>query len=228
MSATSPSAAPALAPDPAGLFPTGVSVRASAIGASLDALHAAERALVARAVPKRQHEFASGRRLARALLAELGCGDAPLLADAQRAPLWPAGFVGSISHGHGVCVAAVARRGAIAGIGVDVEAADAVHAELWSRVLCANEEAWLRARPAGEQTALAAVFFSAKEAVYKAQFPITAARLGFHDVELELDAAGGAFRARVPGFARPVAGSFALRAPWVLTGLVLRAEELPT
>jgi 4'-phosphopantetheinyl transferase EntD len=43
--------------------------------------------------------------------------------------------------------------------------------------------------------------FSAKEAVYKAWFPLTGGRLGFEDARLSLDFAEAAFRARllVPG-----------------------------
>jgi 4'-phosphopantetheinyl transferase EntD len=45
------------------------------------------------------------------------------------------------------------------------------------------------------------VWFSAKEAVYKAWFPLTRRWLGFHDVELNVDRANGRFVAqlRVPG-----------------------------
>jgi len=214
-------------PDASALFPPGVLVLSSALQESLEGLHEAERALIARAVPKRQHEFATGRRLAYELLAQLGSPDYALLADADRTPLWPAGIVGSISHSRGLCVVALAKRSALAGLGVDVEAADGVRPELWRRVLGRDEERWLRARPLADQRGLAAVFFSAKEATYKAVFPLTRVRLGFHDVALELDCERSAFHARVPGFARPLAGGFVIQSPWVLTGLALFAGDAP-
>jgi 4'-phosphopantetheinyl transferase EntD len=155
----------ALAPDASGLFPRGVLVVSCPVFDALHTLHASERALVSRAVPKRQHEFATGRSLAHELLARLGAGQSPLLADADRAPLWPAGIIGSISHARGLCVVAVSRRGAMASLGVDVEDAEAVRPELWQRVLRPDEERWLRAQPGATQLRLAAVFFSAKEAV---------------------------------------------------------------
>ena len=220
-------AASALAPDPSGLFPHGVLVLSSPVQDELEALFASERALVARAVPKRQHEFATGRRLARELLARLGAEDTALLADADRAPLWPAGMIGSISHSHGLCVVAAANRGELVGLGVDVEDAEAVRPELWRRVLRPEEERWLRAQPAALQLPLAAVCFSAKEAVYKAQFPLMRARLGFQDVALEIDRASCTFRARTPGFARPLAGAFSVRSRWVLAGLALDAGCVP-
>lgn len=219
---------PAVAPDARPLFPRGVSVLSSPVLETLEGLYPAEHAFVARAVPKRQHEFATGRRLAHKLLARLDEADFALLADADRAPIWPEGVIGSISHSHGLCVVAVSPRGALAGLGIDVEEADAVHPELWRRVLRSEEECWLRARPQAEQQRLAAVFFSAKEALYKAQFPLTRARLGFHDVELELDPSCSTFRARVPGFTRPLAGAFALEGKWVLSGLALAAGDVPS
>ena len=216
-----------LPPDLSGLFPAGVLVRSAAVHDATGALAPAERQLVARAIAKRQHEFATGRALARALLAELGVRDFALLADTDRAPLWPDGVIGSLSHARGLAAAAVARRGALAALGIDVEDASAVRPELWRRVLRPDEERWLRAQPGADQLALAAVFFSAKEAVYKAQFPLTRARLGFQDVGLELDIGRGAFRARVPGFARALEGAYALRAGYALTGVALRAGDAP-
>jgi 4'-phosphopantetheinyl transferase EntD len=215
------------APDPRPLFPRGVSVLSSPVQATLDGLHPEERACVARAVPKRQHEFATGRRLAHQLLARLGAPDFALLSDADRAPIWPEGLIGSISHSHGLCVVAVSPRGALSGLGVDVEEACGVRPELWRRVMRPEEEEWLRAQPGAPQLHLAAVFFSAKEAVYKAQYPLTRARLGFHDVGLELEPSRGIFRSRVPGFARWLPGAFSLDGGWVLSGLALAAGDVP-
>jgi 4'-phosphopantetheinyl transferase EntD len=215
------------APDASALFPSDVLVISSPVLDADAELVAAERALVARAVPKRRHEFATGRRLAHQLLARLGSPDSALLADADRAPIWPAGIIGSISHSHGLCFVAAAKRGAWVGLGIDVEEAHAVRPDLWRRVLGDDEERWLRSRPLGEQLPLAAVFFSAKEAVYKAQFPLTRARLGFDDVSLELDPARHEFHARTPGFPRPLVGSYSAGEAWVLTGLTLRAGDLP-
>lgn len=227
MSEATPAATPRLAPDVGGLFPRGVLVLSSPVLEALEALRPAERALVTRAVPKRQHEFATGRCLARELLARLGAPDTALLADADRVPIWPAGFVGSISHAHGLCVVAACKRREFAGLGVDVEDAEAVRPELWRRILREDEERWLHAQPDARKLHLAAVFFSAKEAAYKAVFPLTRARLGFQDLALEIDPARSAFRARAPGFTRPLEGEFALRSPWVVTGLALPDGCIP-
>ena len=64
---------------------------------------------MAAAVDKRQREFATGRRLAHGLLTELGVGGGPLLPGRDRAPIWPDGVVGTISHSRAWCVVAAAR-----------------------------------------------------------------------------------------------------------------------
>lgn len=63
------------------------------------ALLEAERALVARAVPKRRDEYAAGRNCARAALARLGVHDFALLAGSAREPIWPEGVIGSMTPG---------------------------------------------------------------------------------------------------------------------------------
>jgi 4'-phosphopantetheinyl transferase EntD len=217
--------APRRTSDFARLFPAEVRSAAAEVQADDRGLHAAERARVARAVQKRRNEFATGRVLARRLLEPLGVRDWTLLPDDDRAPRWPDAIVGSISHGGGLCVVAVAPRGAIVGLGVDVESDEAVSPALFPRVLGPAEHAWLLARPEPQRRALATVFFSAKEAVYKAQFPLTRARLGFADVELVLDPARASFAARVPGFARAIAGAWAVEQRRVIAAVTLFAQD---
>ncbi|MBN1173619.1 MAG: 4'-phosphopantetheinyl transferase, partial [Micromonosporaceae bacterium] len=57
-----------------------------------------EAPLVARAVPRRRAEFTTGRHCARLALASLGVEPAAILAGPDRAPRWPAGIVGTITH----------------------------------------------------------------------------------------------------------------------------------
>ncbi|MEZ5977633.1 MAG: 4'-phosphopantetheinyl transferase superfamily protein [Planctomycetota bacterium] len=158
-------------------------------------VHPDERLAVARAVPKRQREYATGRRLAHALLAEYESPFAPLLSGDDRAPLWPAGLTGSISHGAGHCAVVVARTTDVRAIGVDVEDAAPLEEHLWTSVLSEPERDRLVAhgRDAG---AVAKVCFSAKEAVYKAIAREVGRVLEFHEVELELDIACRSFVAR--------------------------------
>lgn len=79
---------------------------------------------IARSVRKRQAEFLFGRLAARlALGAALG----PVQAQAEiaigtaREPCWPAGSLGSISHGDGCAAAVALAAGQHQGIGIDLE-----------------------------------------------------------------------------------------------------------
>jgi 4'-phosphopantetheinyl transferase EntD len=170
---------------------------------------------VARAVDKRRREFVAGRVLARRALAAFGVATGPILADADRVPGWPAGFTGSIAHTDTYAAAVAAPRGDIAGVGVDVEDAPRFRPELERAILTPDEIKRLtEGRDGGLRQARLAAAFCAKEAYYKAQFPLARRRLGFRDVELELDPAAGVFE--VWRLARPDArfrGRFALEGP---------------
>jgi 4'-phosphopantetheinyl transferase EntD len=73
------------------------------------------------------------------------------------------------------------------------------------------------------------VWFSAKEAVYKAWFPLTRRWLGFHDAELTVDGANGRFEAQllVPGMSingqsvNSVSGRWLVRNSVTLTAVIL-------
>ncbi len=162
---------------------------------SLAALLEDERACVARAIAKRRREFALGRELARELLRELGFPDQPLLPGPDRAPLWPGGILGSIAHDARQCLVAIARSGAIAGVGVDVEPAAPLEERLWGPICTESERRALAADaplPAGLR---ARAIFCAKEALYKCLHPALGWPRGFHDVEIALQADARLFAA---------------------------------
>ena len=224
-------------PDPliGSLFGPDVLTDSSPLTAEADDLLPEERPLIARAVPSRRREFATGRVRARTLLARLGIPDFPLLRDRDRIPLWPDGVVGSISHTEGLCAVAVAVRDEVLALGVDAEPDGAIETELWARICTEAELAWLERQPAPRRGRLARAFFSAKECTYKCLYPLARLPLGFHDVEVELDLEGGRFRSTVvsPGEDCAVGrtrllGSIALREGWILTGATLRSGDART
>lgn len=178
---------PRSAPDLAALFTDAVAFELE--GAALEAggdegLWPEEEAQVTRAVPARRLQFAAGRRCARAGLLALGLVAGPIPSGPQRAPRWPDGSAGSISHTAGYAVAVVRRTvGAPRiSIGVDAEQLGRVGDHLYSRLFTPPEEAWLARLAPPERDAAATAVFGAKEAYYKAQFPLTGAWVGFHDV----------------------------------------------
>jgi 4'-phosphopantetheinyl transferase EntD len=162
------------------------------------ALFPEEEALVGRAVDKRRREFATGRGCARSALAALGVAPAPILAGDRGAPLWPPGFVGSITHCSGYRAAVVASARDARTIGVDAEPDDALPDGVLSTVALPGERGRLR------DLALAApgiswdrLLFCAKEATYKAWFPLTGRWLGFEDADITINPADGTFEARL-------------------------------
>ena len=169
-----------------GLFGEGCRTRVSPTDSGIDESHLAksEIAVIARAVPKRRREFSAGRKLAQVLLAELGAPPAPLLPDSDRCPIWPKGFRGSISHCAELCAVVVSADDRVRSVGLDIEPSVPLEARLVERIARPEELAGLDAQ---ERGARAKILFSIKEAVYKCQFPISRAFLGFHDVEVELE-----------------------------------------
>ncbi len=152
----------------------------------IDALTEREAALVARSIDKRKREFATGRRLARAALSELGLRDVELLNGPDRAPIWPDGVHGSISHcdTRAVVAAVRAEHGTV---GVDIEHRDELKRELWKTVFLPREIDELDAAfEPGERGRMALVLFSAKESLYKAQYPRTTTFMGFHELHVSI------------------------------------------
>ena len=147
-----------------------------------------EQQFLARAVPKRVHEFAGGRACARAALAQLGFNGIALPVGAARAPVWPPGITGSITHTGGFCAAVVATTTRLRALGLDVEVADSVKPHLWPRICGPEELATLQSTDPQGAIAAATLLFSAKEAFYKCQHFLTGQWLGFCDVSISVEA----------------------------------------
>ncbi|QCO56124.1 4'-phosphopantetheinyl transferase superfamily protein [Pseudorhodobacter turbinis] len=165
------------------IAPQGVVIAASDPRAPSPPLWRGE--ILAGSVPKRLMEFAAGRAAARAAMAAFGPACAiPMGSD--RAPIWPDGISGSITHSATACLAAVTRAPTL--IGIDLEPATPLEADLWDIVLSPPERATLG-------TGLhAKLIFSAKEAAYKAQYARSRTLLEFDALEITLG--HGQFTAR--------------------------------
>jgi enterobactin synthetase component D / holo-[acyl-carrier protein] synthase len=168
------------------------------------AMHPAEAALVITAGAERRREFATTRQCARQALEALGVPTVAVLLDADGAPVWPDGVVGSLTHCPGYRAAAVGRSEAFRGLGIDAEPHMLLPPAVDDLVLRAEERARLRtlsaARPDVHGDRLV---FSAKEAVYKAWFPVTRHWLGFEDVSITVRPDGG-FEASLDPLLPPV------------------------
>jgi 4'-phosphopantetheinyl transferase EntD len=151
-----------------------------------------EEPLVARSVAKRRNEFVTVRYCARQALGELGLPPVPILKGDKGEPCWPDGVVGSLTHCEGFRGAVVGRKAEVRSVGIDAEP----HGVLPKGVLDAISLPAER----GELTVLPAklhwdrILFCAKEATYKAWFPLTHRWLGFEDAHITftVDGSGAA------------------------------------
>lgn len=164
-------------------------------------LFAAEEAVLTRAVESRRREFATARACARRALGELGLAPSAIPRGERGAPVWPDGVVGSITHCAGYRAAAVAPTGRVATIGIDAEP-NLPLPEGVPRMVASTEERDHAADLARHDQAVCwdRLLFCAKEAVYKAWFPLTGRWLDFLEARVRIGV-GGTFDARllVPG-----------------------------
>jgi len=197
------------------------------------ALYAEELELVESAVAKRRREFAAGRHCARSALARIGIGPRPILRRDDRAPAWPEGVVGSISHSEAFCCAVVARSDELVGVGVDIESAEPLPEKLADAICRPEERQRIAPLPPLPGSNWEKLLFSAKESIYKCYRPLAGRFLDFHEVSLVI-------RCEAPHARR---GSFAvaslhpdrpwpfapqrLQGRWCLEQLVLTAAFLP-
>lgn len=137
---------------------------------------------LANAVVTRRNEFIAGRRCARAALTQVGHAPCALPTDADGLPIWPAGAVGSISHSRGLCCAVAADDDGIMSLGIDLEKTTRLSPRAMERIVHP-----LEASVVGEDQTLGSLLFSAKEAFFKAQFPIWGAQPNFKDLALQIN-----------------------------------------
>jgi 4'-phosphopantetheinyl transferase EntD len=171
------------------------------------------------AIPARRLEFAAGRAAARQALVELGLPAAAIPMQPDRSPQWPLGVAGSITHSATACLAAVTNRCKL--IGLDLEPATPLEAALWPDILLRQEQTLLKTRSQPER--LAKLIFSAKEATYKAQYPVSRTLFGFDVIHITLQdhSFTATFTTDIPGFPKGTTlhGSYSLIENHFLTAL---------
>jgi 4'-phosphopantetheinyl transferase EntD len=147
----------------------------------------AEEPLIAKSVAKRRSEFITVRHCARVALGELGVAPAPILKGDKGEPCWPDGIVGSLTHCTGYRGAVVGRSAAVRSVGIDAEPHDVLPNGVLDAISLPAERTEIpRALPAGLHWDR--ILFCAKEATYKAWFPLTKRWLGFEDAHITFEA----------------------------------------
>lgn len=141
----------------------------------------------ARSIPARQPAMrrASGaaRWIAHRLLADIGITDVAIMRAPSGAPVWPDGIIGSLAHDDDMAVAAVAPVGGIVSLGIDVEPAEPLPDDIFAIVATGADRTG-----AADPRLAGRILFCAKEAVYKAAFPLDRDVLGYEDIAVDLDA----------------------------------------
>jgi 4'-phosphopantetheinyl transferase EntD len=166
---------------------------------------------------RRVHQSRCARALAIELLETQGAPDVTeIRKDPRGRPLWPADFVGSLSHTDGYALAATASRGPCIALGVDVEPALPLPVDADTLVLTDDEREWL----ATSDPANGRLVFCAKECVHKAIEPLRDVSLAFSDVIIDVDLAAGRFTPR-PCSVHAIAAFDGLQAQ----GLIRRIED---
>jgi 4'-phosphopantetheinyl transferase EntD len=146
------------------------------------------------ASPKRRREFALGRKAARCALKQIGfVNKYAILRGEEREPLWPDGFIGSITHAKSYAVAACCPSELASGVGIDLQDTSKMRNIGIYKFICTEHEAkWLSNSEENNQQSYAK-FFSAKESIYKAFYIASKYKLRFKDVNLSWIQADRAF-----------------------------------
>ena len=143
----------------------------------------------ATSIDKVRRASGAARIVARRLMAQLGQPQQAVPKAASGAPIWPLGIVGSLAHNSQVAVAAIAKRDDFPSLGIDVESAEPLDADLLNLVATATELKRIADDPLRGR-----LLFAVKEAVYKSVYPLDGVFLEHHDVEVNLNGGTAAVR----------------------------------
>jgi 4'-phosphopantetheinyl transferase EntD len=178
------------------ILPAGVECEERFGEAPSGALFPEEEKIIAQAVEQRQREYATVRSCARACLERLGYAPVAILPGDGGEPVWPAGVLGSMTHCAGYAAAAVGPLPQISAIGIDAEPDAPLPDGVLELVATAAERDRLAAtRPEPDGPNWDRLLFSAKEAVYKAWFPLVGEWLDHQEAEVSFDPRDGTFAA---------------------------------
>ena len=167
------------------ILPVGVESEERFGEATGEVLFPEEEQQIAHAVPARRREYATVRSCARACLGRLGYPRVPILPGLGGAPTWPAGVQGSMTHCTGYTAAAVGPEERISAIGIDAEPDASLPDDVLDLVATPAEQVRLACiEPTPDSPNWDRLLFSAKEALYKAWFPLVGEWLDHQEAEI--------------------------------------------
>lgn len=153
------------------------------------------------AVIKRKAEFLAGRYAARQCFEKLqvvkkslAClpfgEDFNLQIGKHRSPLWPQGFIGSITHTNSRACALVVSADNYQGVGIDIEnwIPHNTYEQISSLILVGNDGSLFKSKASNTDEIshqnLLTLIFSAKESLFKALYPSVGHYFDFKDAEV--------------------------------------------
>lgn len=143
------------------------------------------------AVTKRKAEFLAGRYCVQLALKDMGwAGETRIDIGEKRAPHWPPGLIGSITHSKGFASAAVASTKQVQGVGIDSERliAETTATNVASHILTSSETYEVNHSLVESARHYLTLVFSAKESIFKCLYPQVQQYFDFRDAEIFLDA----------------------------------------
>lgn len=210
------------------LLPSSVRVGEALADRSDVVLYPEESAAIIRAVDQRRREFTAVRGCARDALNLLGVQPLPIVPGPGGAPGWPPGVVGSMTHCIGYRGAVVARSADLGAVGIDAEPNEPLPVGVLDMFSVPEERSRL-AKLDGCGVCPDTLLLCAKEAAYKAWFPLTGRFLDFREICVTLRH-DGTFTAEVrgPGPAATSSWPYRFAGRWLVgASLVLTATSAP-
>ena len=186
-----------------------------------------EPAAIQKAVTKRRAEFFAGRLMAALGLEALGNTHNVIDIGEHRSPLWPDGFLGSITHSCDQAMAVVAPKGQWRYLGMDHE--EDIPLDIANNIakqLLTHADRALYQQLDIDFANFCSAVFSIKESLFKAVYPHIGQYIEFSDANmLELDISKGSFKVelcwrKAPRGLQTVFAGHLLKTPGKVTTLI--------
>lgn len=188
-------------------------------------LSLAERTYLENVSQNRKTEFIAGRFCAHEAMELANIPSGHIRIGEKGEPIWPSDIVGSITHSHGYAAAAVARKADVLSLGLDAEIDEPLSSKVLRRISNDQEQGWAETVGGVLIQHPGKVLFSAKEATYKAWYPITHEWLGFREAFIDFHDQENTFTVHIRknGPIREMHGKYVIR-----KGVIVTAIEVPS
>lgn len=139
-----------------------------------------------KAVAKRKAEFLAGRYCCKKALSYFNIEDFEVKVGQHRAPQWPLGLKGAITHNSHHAMVALTQEENTLGIGIDIESIMSIKTmkDIKNSILRDTEQSLLNVPEVSEMVACSLIF-SVKESFFKAAYPSTGYYFDFDAINID-------------------------------------------